>query len=123
MVLVRIITPRATPKRTDRAAKTGKCERAWEKVAAAVLPSLASCHMIYARHASLPHQRAHRLGIENDQATMKSMSHALNFQPIGGLEAIVKFLNLGKITMLAKVREIVRKAKLDVHLRQVVSMN
>ncbi len=79
--------------------------------------------MICTRHASLPHQGTHRLGIENDQASMKRMSHALNFHPIGGLEAIVKFLNLSEITMLAKVREIVRKAKFDVHLRQVVFMN
>ena len=54
---------------------------------------------------------------------VKSMSHALNFHPVGGLEAIVKFLNLGGLTALAKVREIVREAKLDVHLRHVVFMN
>ena len=51
------------------------------------------------------------------------MLHALNVHPIGGLETIVKFLDLGNLTTLAKVREIVRKAKLDVHLRHVVFMN
>ena len=64
------------------------------------------------------------LGAENGhQATKKSMSYALNFHPGGDLEAIVKFLDLGNLTMLAKVREIVRKAKLDVHFGHVVSMN
>ena len=51
------------------------------------------------------------------------MSHALNFHPGGGLETIVKFLNLGEINTLAEVRKIVCKTKFDVHLRQVVSMN
>ena len=35
----------------------------------------------------------------------------------------MKFFNLGVITTLVKVREIVREAKLDVHLRHVVFMN
>ena len=35
--------------------------------------------------------------------------------PVGGLETIVKFLDLGNLTMLAKVREIVREAKLDLY--------
>ena len=51
------------------------------------------------------------------------MSYALNFHPVGGLEAIVKFLDLCNLTTLAKVREIVREAKLDVHLRHVVFMD
>ena len=51
------------------------------------------------------------------------MSYALNFYPVGDLEAIVKFFNLGEISTFAKVREIVCKTKFDVHLRHVVSMN
>ena len=75
-------------------------------------------------NAKLPRLSPPGLGAENDhQAARKSMSHALNVHPIGGLETIVKFLDLGNLTTLAKVREIVREAKLDVHLRHIVFMD